>query len=144
MGLLDELLGGMMGGTTDTRSPMGAQAQGQNPLLMLALQLLQQNGGLEGILGRFQQAGYGQQAQSWVGTGQNLPIDPNVLTQIFGGDRMGQFGQQFGMSTDEASGGLADVLPQVIDRMTPQGRVEPGNNDLVSEALAILQRGRGG
>jgi uncharacterized protein YidB (DUF937 family) len=110
---------------------------------MLALQLLQQNGGIEGLLGRFQQAGYGQQAQSWIGTGQNLPIDPGVLMQIFGQGQMGRIAQQMGLSPDEASGGLAQVLPSLIDEMTPQGQVTSDNSDLVNQALAILQRGRG-
>jgi uncharacterized protein YidB (DUF937 family) len=148
MGLLDGLLGSMMGGMTDRdmggamgRSPMpGAQAQ--NPLLQIALQMLQQNGGIEGILGKFQQAGYGQQAQSWIGTGQNMPIDANVLSQIFGRDQMGQVAQQMGMSREEASGGLAQVLPQVVDEMTPQGQVPDNHSDLVNQALAILQQNR--
>jgi uncharacterized protein YidB (DUF937 family) len=136
MGLLDGLLGSMMGGQGMPT------AQSQNPLLQIALQMLQQNGGIEGILGKFQQAGYGQQAQSWIGTGQNLPIDPNVLAQIFGRDQMGQVAQQMGMSNDEASGGLAEMLPQVIDEMTPQGQVPTDNSDLVNQALAILRQGR--
>ena len=148
MGLLDGLLGSMMGGMMDRntdgamgRSPMpGAQAQ--NPLLQIALQMLQQNGGIEGILGKFQQAGYGQQAQSWIGTGQNMPIDANVLSQIFGRDQMGQIAQQMGMSREEASGGLAQVLPQVVDEMTPQGQVPDNHSDLVNQALAILQQNR--
>jgi uncharacterized protein YidB (DUF937 family) len=141
MGLLDGLLGGVLGGMAGGQAPQRAQAE--NPLLMLALQLLQQNGGIEGLLGRFQQAGYGQQAQSWVGTGQNLPIDPSVLMQIFGQGQMGRIAQQMGLSPDEASGGLAQVLPSVIDEMTPQGQVTSDNSDLVNQALAILQRGRG-
>jgi uncharacterized protein YidB (DUF937 family) len=140
MGPLDELLGSMMGGMTGGQAPQASQAQ--SPLLLLVLQLLQQNGGIEGILGRFQQAGYGQQAQSWIGTGSNLPIDASVLEQIFGQDRMGQVAQQLGMSHDAASGGLAQVLPQVIDRMTPQGQVPSDNSDLVNRALEILQQGR--
>ena len=141
MGLLDGLLGSVLGGMTGGQAPQRAQAE--NPLLMLALQLLQQNGGIEGLLGRFQQAGYGQQAQSWIGTGQNLPIDPSVLTQIFGQGQMGRIAQQMGLSPDEASGGLAQVLPNLIDEMTPQGQVTSDNSDLVNQALAILQRGRG-
>jgi uncharacterized protein YidB (DUF937 family) len=140
MGLLDGLLGSMMGGMTSGQGMPGARPQ--NPLLQIALQLLQQNGGIEGILGKFQQAGYGQQVQSWISTGQNLPIDPNVLAQIFGREQMGQVAQQMGMSNDEASGGVAEMLPQVIDEMTPQGQVPADNSDLVNQALAILQQGR--
>jgi uncharacterized protein YidB (DUF937 family) len=148
MGLLDGLLGSMMGGQqmpgAEQQMPGAGQrlpgAYTQNPLLQLALQILQQNGGIEGILRKFQQAGYGPQAQSWISTGRNLPIDPNVLAQIFGRGQLGQIAQQMGMSNDEASGGLAQTLPQVIDEMTPQGQVPDNNSDLVNRALEILRQ----
>jgi len=63
MGLLDGLLGNVLGGMMGGNAAGG---QAQNPLLQAALQMLQQNGGLQGILGKFQQAGYGAQADSWV------------------------------------------------------------------------------
>ena len=154
MGLLDAILDGVLGGNAG--GPMGGQlgnpsggmlgganAQTQNPLLAIALQMLQQNGGIQGILAKFQQAGYGQQAQSWVGTGPNLPIDPRILQQIFGPGQFGQIAQQLGMSQDQASEGVAQMLPQVVDQMTPAGQVPENHSDLVNEALAILQRGRG-
>ena len=142
MGLLDSLLGQMMGGTMGGAQPTGAQAQ--NPLLQIVLQMLQQNGGLSGMLGKMQQAGYGQQAQSWIGTGQNMPIDAGALSQIFGQGELGQLAQQLGISHDEASGSLAQMLPNVVDEMTPGGQIPDNHSDLVNEALAILQRGRGG
>ena len=142
MGLLDSLLGQMMGGTMGGAQPTGAQAQ--NPLLQIVLQMLQQNGGLSGMLGKMQQAGYGQQAQSWIGTGQNMPIDAGALSQIFGQGELGQVAQQLGISHEEASGSLAQMLPNVVDEMTPEGQIPDNHSDLVNEALAILQRGRGG
>lgn len=142
MGLLDALLGGMMGNRSN-QSMGGMGAQGQNPLLQIALQMLQQNGGLQGVLGKFQQAGYGDQAQSWIGTGENMPIDAGVLSQIFGKGKLDDIAQQLGVSHEEAAGQLAQELPNVVDRMTPDGRIPEGHNDLVNEALAILQRGRG-
>ena len=155
MGILDAILGGVLGGSAG--GPMGGQfgnptggtlggtgTQAQNPLLLMALQLLQQNGGLQGILAKLQQAGYGQQAQSWIGTGPNLPIDPRVLQQVFGQGQLGQIAQQLGIPREQASDGVAQVLPQVVDQMTPTGQVPENHSDLVNEALAILQRGRGG
>lgn len=143
MGLLDALLGQMMGGTMGggQQQPMGAQAQ--NPLLQIVLQMLQQNGGLSGMLGKMQQAGYGEQAQSWIGTGQNMPIDAGALSQIFGHGELGQLAQQLGISHEEASGGLAQMLPDVVNQMTPAGQIPDNHSDLVNEALAILQKGRG-
>jgi uncharacterized protein YidB (DUF937 family) len=123
--------GGGMGG-------LGGAALGG--LVMLALQMLQRNGGLEGMMGRMQAQGHGREADSWVSTGQNLPISPDVLSQILGQEDLGRAAQQMGLSPEEAAGGLAEVFPQIVDEMTPQGRVESGGNDLVSQALEILQR----
>ncbi len=138
MGLLDGLLGSMMGGTTGT----GQSAQGGSPLIAMALQMLQQNGGIEGVLAKFQQAGMGQQAQSWIGTGQNMPISADALSNIFGHGQLGQIAQQCGIPTGQIAGDLAHALPNVIDRMTPNGQIPTDNNDLVAQALAILQKGR--
>jgi uncharacterized protein YidB (DUF937 family) len=141
MGLLDALLGQVMGGMmSGAQSSPGAQ--GQNPLLMMALRMLQQNGGLQGVLGKFQQAGYGDHAQSWIGTGQNMPVTPDILSQIFGQGQLGQIAQQMGMSHDEAAGGLAQALPQVMDHLTPHGHITDDSNDLVAQALAILEMNR--
>ena len=146
MGLLDAILGGVMGGRPggDGGTIGQTNAQTQNPLLLMVLQLLQRNGGLEGILGKLQQAGYGQQAQSWIGTGRNLPIDPSALSQIFGRGQLGELAQQLGISHEQASSEVAQALPQVVDEMTPGGQIPDNHSDLVNETLAILQRGRGG
>ena len=155
MGLLDAILGGVLGGnaggpvggqfgTTPGGTPGASNMQAQSPLLLMALQPLQQNGGLQGILAKLQQAGYGQQAQSWIGTGPNLPIDPRILQQVLGQGQLGQIAQQLGITREQASDGVAQMLPQVVDQMTPAGQIPENQSDLVNEALAILQRGRGG
>ena len=136
MGLLDGLLGGLMGGMSGS----GTAAQPQNPLLQIALQLLQQNGGLQGMLSKFQQAGYGAQADSWVSTGQNMPISADALQQVLGHGQLAQIAQQLGMSRGEAAGGLASLLPQMVDRMTPQGQVPADHNDIVAQALELLTK----
>lgn len=141
MGLLDGLLGNVLGGMMGGGG--GAQLQ-QSPLLQLALQMLQQNGGIEGILGKFQQAGYAEQAQSWVSTGENQPISADALQQVLGQGQLGQLAQQLGIGQGEAAGGLASVLPQLIDQMTPQGQVPQGGGDLVAQALAILNQSKTG
>ena len=119
MGMLDGLLGSLMGGMTGDGT--GGK---QSPLLQIALQLMQQNGGLQGMLGKFQQAGYGAQADSWVSTGQNQPITADALSQV--------------LSQGAVAGGLASVLPQMIDKMTPEGQVPDDHHDIVAQALALL------
>jgi uncharacterized protein YidB (DUF937 family) len=139
MGFLDGILDNMMG-----RMPAGEPSgQGSNsPLLQMALSILQQNGGIEGLLVKLQQAGLGQQAQSWIGTGQNMPVSADALAQIFGKGQLGQVAQQFGIPPDQAAGGLAQALPNVVDQITPDGQIPADHNDLVAQALAILKKGK--
>jgi uncharacterized protein YidB (DUF937 family) len=113
-------------------------------LVMLALQMLQRNGGLEGVLGRLREKGHAREADSWVGTGANEPIAPDVLSQVLGGDELGRAARDVGLSPDEAANGLASIFPEVVNEMTPQGRVEHGSDDLVSRALELLERNRRG
>ena len=139
MGLLDSLLGGVLGGTRGT----GLNADGgaaQNPMMLMALQLLQQNGGIQGLLAKFQQAGFADQVQSWISTGQNLPISADALAKVLGHGQIGAAAQGLGIDSSEAAGGLASMLPHVIDQMTPQGSIPHDEGDLVSKALAILNR----
>jgi uncharacterized protein YidB (DUF937 family) len=147
MGLLDGLLGSVLGGAMGGGAQgMGAQqgmgAAGQSPLLQMALQMLQQQGGIGGLLQQFQKAGYGDHAQSWISTGQNMPIDASVLEQIFGQGQLGQMAQQTGVPHEQAAGGLASMLPQIIDQMTPHGSIPANSDDMVSQVLAQLQRPR--
>lgn len=124
-----------------TRGGLGGAALGG--LVMLALQMLQRNGGLQGVLGKLQQSGHAREADSWVSTGDNLPITPDVLSQVFGREEIGRAAQQMGMSPDEAAGGLASIFPEVVNEITPQGRVEPASDDVVTRALEILERNPG-
>ena len=91
--------------------------------MQIALQLLQQNGGVGGMLDKFRQGGYADQADSWQGTGPNLPISADALQEVLGSGAVGQIAQQLGLSHGDAAGGLAQTLPQIIDKFTPQGEV---------------------
>jgi len=132
MGMLDGLIGSVLGGT------MGSTQQ--SPLLRMALQLLQQNGGVSGMLDKFRQAGYADHAASWQGTGENMPISGNALQEVLGSGAIGQIAQQLGLSHGDAAGGLAQVLPQLIDRFTPGGQVPDNHDDMVAQVMAALTR----
>ena len=85
MGLLDAILGGVMRGQAGAPTGMsGLVRKARARCCRSRCSCLQQHGGLQGVLGKFQQAGYGEQAQSWIGTGPNMPIDAGALSQIFG------------------------------------------------------------
>jgi len=80
-------------------------------------------GGLGGLLEQMQRAGFAEEANSWVSRGENKPISPDAMSQVFGDEGLEQISRQAGISPDEASRGLSALLPEVVDRMTPDGTV---------------------
>ena len=128
MGLLDSVLGSAMGAMGGGQGGAGGQ------LLMQVIGSLLQGqggggagggglGGLGGLLQQLQQAGLGEAAQSWVSTGQNLPVSADQLQAALGGDRIDALAQQAGMPTGDLASQLAQYLPQVVDQLTPGGQV---------------------
>jgi uncharacterized protein YidB (DUF937 family) len=94
-------------------------------------------GGLGGILEAFQKGGLGHIADSWVGTGENLPVDADQVTQALGQDKIAQMANQLGMSHGDVSGGLAKILPDLINHVTPNGQV-PQDHSMIQDALGML------
>src|ERR1700704_6074810 len=115
MGLLDGLVGSVIGsvlGGNQSQNPFGAggnRAPGGNLLLQIALSMLQQNGGLEGVLGKFRQGGLAQQADSWVGTGQNMNISADQLEQVLGSSTINDLASRVGMPADQAGSAMAQM-----------------------------------
>ena len=154
MGLLDGLIGNVLGsmlggnqGQGQGQDPLGSvlgrlgggnQTQSGNLLLQLALSMLQQNGGLEGILGKFREGGLSQQADSWVGTGQNMNISADQLQQIFGSSTVSDLASRLGMSEQQAGSEMAQLLPEVINRLTPEGQVPENSNEEIAQGLSTL------
>ena len=85
-------------------------------------------GGLDGLIEGFRKSGLGDVIESWIGHGQNRSVQPNQLAQALGPDTLGTLERATGMSRDTLLSQLAQVLPQVIDGLTPQGRV-PGEGE---------------
>src|SRR5262245_41416277 len=155
MGLLDGILGGVVGSALGNTSmgggqnPLGAllnglgggQGQGAT-LLTAAMSLLQQNGGLNGVLDAFRQNGMADHADSWVGTGPNIGMSGDQLQQVLGSSSIGNIASQLNMSHGQASSALAQVLPELINQLTPSGQVPSNHSDLISQGLAMLT-GRG-
>jgi uncharacterized protein YidB (DUF937 family) len=120
-GGLGDVLGQVLGGAAGGRGGMGG------------------GGGLGGLLAQMQQAGFGNQADSWVGRGANQPISPDAMRQIFGRDGLEQISRQAGISQDDAARGLSQLLPEVVDHMTPDGGV-PDDDALASSVDAFARR----
>lgn len=127
MGLLDSILGAVMGGNAQN------QNSGQAALINAVIQMIANNnadggtaGGLGGLIGALTQGGLGNVASSWVGTGENQSISAEQIQNALGNDSGGllaRLAQQAGMSNDDAASGLSQILPGLVDKLTPDGQI---------------------
>ena len=134
MSLFDQLLGGLIG-------QLGGGKQ-KNALLDLAASVIQnQPGGLAGLVQRFSQAGFGDQAKSWVSTGANLPISADELAAVLGQGNIEAMSQRLGVSAQTVTSSLSALLPHLVDQLTPQGEIAK-DQDLAGGLSAILRQHR--
>jgi uncharacterized protein YidB (DUF937 family) len=133
MGLFDQVAGAITGAT-------GTSTEGGNSLLETVMQLVNnpQTGGVAGLVQSFQKGGLAEIANSWVSTGQNLPVSSEQIQNVLGSEQVSQIASKLGISTDQASGQIAEFLPQIVDRLTPNGTV-PEGGDLLSQGLELLK-----
>lgn len=128
-------LGGLLGGAGGRPERGGADPLSQ--LLGAIVGGNQGGGGLGGLLQQFQQAGLGQEADSWVGRGRNMPVSTDQLERVFGRDRLQGLADQNGVGLDELLGGLSQQLPSAVDQLTPKGAL-PEQDDLARSIEAML------
>ena len=107
MGLLDGLLGGAVG------AEMATVVNG----------LIEKHGGIQGIVSQMEQQGFGPTVKSWVSNGSNLPITPDQIHAAFGSDSISALAAKFGLNPQELAQKLSQVLPQAINKLTPNGAV---------------------
>ncbi len=144
MGLLDSVLGGVLGGG-GTATPGAQAAPGgitSDVLLRSIGGMITQHGGLGGLLNSLTQAGHGDAVNSWIGTGQNLPISPGALTQVLGSPQVAALAQKLGINPQQVGSLLAQALPHIVDQLTPHGQLPPTaaqQGDLLHAALGALQ-----
>lgn len=131
MGLMDQMgqvVGDLLGGQST-----------QNPLLQAITSLLGNNsnlGGLAGLVQAFQKNGLGEIVNSWVSTGQNMPVSPQQIEQGLGSDVLRQLASNAGLSPQDASSQLSNLLPNLIDKLTPNGKIE---SDPLEQLLKLVQ-----
>jgi uncharacterized protein YidB (DUF937 family) len=118
-------LGGLLGG-----GGQQAQGGGMGGMANLAMSLPQ-------LIGLFQQSGLGNAANSWIASGDNHAVSGAQVAQAFGQDRISALASQLGMSHEDTSNHLADILPQVVDKLSPNGAV-PQENDIGSMLSSVL------
>jgi uncharacterized protein YidB (DUF937 family) len=135
MGLLD----GVIGNVLNNLGTDGAQAGG-NSMMQLVMGLLQQQGGLGGLVEKLSQSGLSQQAASWVGSGANLPVSAEQIGQALGSGPLADLAAKFGLNPQEITGSLSQHLPEVVNQLTPEGRLPDNANDtdLLGQGLSAL------
>ena len=107
----------------------------------IALNWIQRNGGLSGALNKIQDMGFGNQAQSWMSTQQqNENLDPNQINKLFDQQEIDQVCQQTGADETEVRQGLAELLPEIVNQLTPSGDLakEQEANSEIDEILSQI------
>jgi uncharacterized protein YidB (DUF937 family) len=132
MGLFDSIAGQVMGALNQ-----GGNGQ-PGGLMEIVSGLINnpQTGGLQGLIQSFEQNGLGHVIGSWVGTGQNLPISGEQLQAVLGNEQVQAMAQKFGLSPQDIASHLSQLLPQVVDKVTPGGTVPQG--DALQSAIGML------
>lgn len=137
MGLFDTLakqaIGSLLGG--------GGSGNTQSDLLS---SLLNQAGGLPGLMQKFNQAGLADAFSSWVSTGANKAIQPDQLKQALGSEAISDVAHKIGLDTNTIMPLLAQFLPQIVDKLTPNGAIEnaaPSSDQLQNVVASVMQGG---
>ncbi len=109
MGLLDNLIGGAVGAG----------------LAVAASKFIDQHGGVSGIASQLQTHGLGDTVQSWIGKGENQPIAAEDLQRVFGSGTLAEMAARIGMTPEELTQKMSQILPAAVDQLTPDGVVPP-------------------
>lgn len=139
-GGLGGLLGGLLGGQQQAGAAggLGGNLGALLPIITGMLANGSQQGGLGGLMEKFNQAGMGDQMSSWVGKGENLPISADQLSSVLGSGAIGDIASKLGVGQGEAGGMLAQVLPGLIDKLTPNGQAPAGGLGGADDLMGML------
>lgn len=132
MGLLDQLVG-------QVAAAAGGQGQDgapQGTLIAGVMTMIDNAGGVPALLEQLKASGLGEHVASWIGTGANLPVSASQLAEALGAGHLAQVAQQAGVEPEHAASGLAQLLPQLIDQLSPGGQLPEGG--LLSQGLSML------
>jgi uncharacterized protein YidB (DUF937 family) len=132
MGLFDQLAGQVLGAVG------GQPAQGtQGALISGVMAMIASNGGLPAVLQKLKDSGLQDHVASWIGSGENKPVSADQISNALGSDNVAQVAEHAGIPPDQAAQSLAQMLPQLIDHLTPNGQVPEG--DLMQQGLSLLK-----
>jgi uncharacterized protein YidB (DUF937 family) len=120
MGILDSLEN-----SPAFKSALGQIGAAVLPVVMSEIMGTGNQGGLSAIIAKLEQAGFGDQVKSWIGTGANLPITADQLRQVLGNDTVRQIAAKYNIPIDQVAEVLAHQLPLAVDHASPDGKLPP-------------------
>lgn len=129
MGLLDSLAGTVLG-------KLGGN---QGSMAQIAMEMFNQQGGIGALLDKFKAGGLGDTAASWIGKGENIPVSADQISSVLGSGAIAEMAAKFGISPETLSAQIAQHLPAVVDKMTPNGAVESDSGSLFNTVLGMLK-----
>lgn len=141
MGLLDSVLSGVLGSMQGGQGGSLGAGGGNADLLKAVVGMLGNDaagGGLGGLVAKFQQSGLGDVVQSWISSGQNMPVSADQISNVLGNDTLSGLAERLGLNPADVAGQLSQVLPQVVDRLTPGGQMPAGGLGSVGDLLGRL------
>jgi uncharacterized protein YidB (DUF937 family) len=141
---LEAMLGDMLG-RGGQPSTGGRSLSGNHTLLLAmlmphAMKWVQHNGGVGGVLERFRQKGYGQHADSWVSTAGNRELRAEEADEVVGGEELSRVAHKLGVPEREVALGFAEIVPQLVDQLSPGGQIPPEADDALDAGRAELEK----
>lgn len=141
---LGGILGGMLGRGGAIKRGRGGLASNRGLLLAMllpyAMQWVQRNGGIGAVLERFRQKGFGKQADSWVSTGGNSELRAEEADEVVGGEEISRLAHQLGVPEREVAQGFAEIVPELVDKLSPDGQVPPEADDALDAGRSELEK----
>ncbi len=133
MGGFDEIIGKV---TEAIGGPKGEQSGLIESIMGMVTS--EESGGLAGLVSGFREKGFGDVVSSWVSTGSNLPISTEQLQQGIGMEKIRQLAEKAGLSPEVAKSRLAELLPDIVDKLTPEGKI-PEGGDLLAKTAGFFK-----
>ena len=108
----------------------------KDDLMSTVMGLLGGQGGLQNLIGQFTSKGLGDVVGSWVSTGKNMPVSGDQLQNVLGKDTISNLASKLGMDNGALTSQLSNLLPDVVDKLTPDGKVP--DDDIMSKGMEMF------
>jgi uncharacterized protein YidB (DUF937 family) len=129
MGMLDGLVGSVLGKVMGDKAGMA----------QVAMDMFRTNGGVGGLLEKFKAGGLGDAAASWVGKGENIPVSADQISSVLGEGAIADMAAKFGIDPATLSAQIAEHLPTVVDKLTPDGEVGADSGSMLGSIMGMFK-----